>query len=338
MAATEAPRPIMRVLLRTVVWYALTAAAWIVVRDYAPTNWGVLVNDTFQPLVETSKSAAIAESGRQGPATIPTMIAMLAALATALPVTWIYTHTRHRKGYQQSVVQTFLILPVIVAGIVVLVKHSLALAFSLGGIVAAVRFRTSLDDSKDAANIFVVTGIGLAAAVEPPVAFAISIGYNLLVLALWHTDFGRAPALEGSEAENRMRRALATANRTGMFVAKLDDEVLRDLAPEQLEALAERAWRRRKKTAATGDHEKRADYAQLLRIRTDNSELARAACEPHFAELFSAWKYMGKSKDPDGVKTLEYGVTLGDTVTVGVVSDALRRLPGGVVLSVELKT
>jgi hypothetical protein len=42
-----------------------------------------------------------------------------------------------------------------------------------------------------------------------------------------------------------MERALATANRTGMFVAKLDEEVLDNLAPEQLEAIADRAWRRR---------------------------------------------------------------------------------------------
>ena len=50
---------------------------------------------------------------------------------------------------------------VVVAGIVMMVKHSVALAFSLGAIVAAVRFRTSLDDSKDAAGIFVVIGIAV---------------------------------------------------------------------------------------------------------------------------------------------------------------------------------
>lgn len=338
MAGTDAPRPILRVLLRTLCWYALAATAWVYVRDYAPPTFGALLVDSFTPLLPGSKSDMVSESTRQGPATIPTVIAMLAALATALPVTWIYTHTRHRKGYQQSVVQTFLILPVTVAGIVVLVQHSLALAFSLGGIVAAVRFRTTLEDSKDAANVFVVTGIGLASAVEPPVAFAISIVYNMLVLSLWYTDFGRAPALEGREAEQKMQRALATANRTGMFVARLDDEVLRDLAPEQLEALAERAWRRRKKSSVTGENSARREFTHLLRVRTESVELARAACEPHFAELFTAWKYMGKSKDDDGTKTIEYGVSMADTVTAGVVSDALRALPNGVVLSVEVRT
>lgn len=339
MAEAAPPaRSIVRVLVRTALWYIATAAAWILVRDYAPTTWGALLVDSFKPMVDTSKSAAL-ESGQQpGPALIPTIIAMIAALATALPVAMIYTYTRQRKGYQQSVVQTFIILPVIVAGVVVLIKHSVALAFSLGGIVAAMRFRTTLEDSKDAANIFVVTGIGLAAAVEPPVAFAISVGYNMLILALWYTDFGRAPALEGIEAEQRMKRAMATANRTGMFVAKLDDEVLRELAPEQLEALAERAWKRRKRHAAETDASARPEYTHLLRLRTLDVDNCRSAAEPKFSGLFLKWKYMGKTKEADGMRVLEYGVVPMDTVTIGVVSDALRAIPTAGVLGVELRT
>ncbi|MEP6834024.1 MAG: DUF4956 domain-containing protein [Gemmatimonas sp.] len=339
MAEAVAPaRPIFRVLVRTLAWYLLTAVVWIMVRDYAPTTWGALLIDSFAPLQEGSKSVAIESSKLQGPALVPTIISMLAALTTALPVAWIYTYTRQRKGYQQSVVQTFIILPVIVAGVVVLVKHSVALAFSLGGIVAAMRFRTTLEDSKDAANIFVVTGIGLAAAVEPPVAFAISIGYNMLVLALWYSDFGRAPALEGVEAEQRMKRALASANRTGMFVAKLDDEVLRELAPEQLEALADRAWKRRKRHAAEADTPARADFTHLLRVRTEDTEACRSAVEPQFSGLFLRWKYMGKTKEGEGMKVLEYGVVPLSTVTIGVVSDVLRGVTGAGVRGVELST
>lgn len=339
MAEAVAPaRPIFRVLVRTLAWYVVTAGVWVLIRDYAPTTWGALLINSFAPLPEGSKAAAIEAGNSQGPALVPTIIAMVAALATALPVTWIYTYTRQRKGYQQSVVQTFIILPVIVAGVVVLVKHSVALAFSLGGIVAAMRFRTTLEDSKDAANIFVVTGIGLAAAVEPPVAFAISIGYNMLVLGLWYTDFGRAPALEGVEAEQRMKRALATANRTGMFVARLDDEVLRELAPEQLEALADRAWKRRKRHAADTDAHVRPEYTHLLRVRTLDTDACRAAAEPQFSGLFVKWKYMGKTKEAEGMRVLEYGVVPLDTVTIGVVSDALRALPTAGVRGVELRT
>ncbi len=338
MIERDAQRPLLRVVLRSVVWYAATALAWWLVREYAPTTWGVLRQETLSELTGGGGKSQILSNGQEaGPALIPTVIAMAAAFATALPVAWMYTFTRHKKGYQQSVVQTFIILPVIVASIVVLVKHSLPLAFSLGGIVAAVRFRTTLDDSKDAVNVFVVTGIGLAAAVEPQVAFAISIMFNVLILWLWYSDFGRAPALEGRQAGQRLERVLQDANRTGMFVAKLDDEVLKDLAPEQLEALADRAWRRRKRNAPDAAEDERPDYTHMLRIHTSDIEGTRTACEAEFNELFVRWKYMGKAKSPEGLRILEYGIAMAENVTPGTVNAVLRSLPRGDVRNVEMK-
>jgi hypothetical protein len=338
MIEKVAARPLLAVVLRTIAWYIATAAAWWALHGWAPTDWGALGGDELGGLTAgASRSTALANGQSSGPALLPTMIAMIAAFVTALPVTWLYTATRQKKGYQQSVVQTFLILPVIVAGIVVLVKHSLALAFSLGGIVAAVRFRTTLDDSKDAANIFVVTGIGLAAAVDPPVAFGISVIYNLLILGLYVFDVGRAPALEGRMAGQRLDRVLQDANRTGMFVAKLDDEVLKDLAPEQLEALADRAWRRRKRNAPDSADDERPEYSHLLRVHTSDSEGTRAACERCFPDLFTRWKYMGKTKTPDGLRVLEFGVALLDGRTPGDVHQLLRHMPSGDVRQVEMK-
>jgi hypothetical protein len=331
-------RPLLRVILRSVVWYILTALGWWLLREVIPPDWGALGGDELGGLVTGTGRSAMAASGQEtGPALLPTMIAMLAAFMTALPVTWIYTYTRHKRGYQQSVVQTFLILPVIVAGIVVLVKHSLALAFSLGGIVAAVRFRTTLDDSKDAVNIFVVTGIGLASAVDPPVAFGISVMYNILILGLWISDFGRAPAMEGKQAGQRLQKVLQNANRTGTFVAKLDDEILADLAPEQLEALADRAWRRRKRNAPDAAEDERPDYTHMLRIHTTDPEATKIACERCFNDLFVRWKYMGKAKTGDGLKIVEYGVAMHENITPGVVNHTLRQLPDGGVRLVEMK-
>ncbi len=338
MPESETQRPLLRIITRTILWYLATAGAWWLVRAYAPTDWGALGGDEIGGFANAGGRGAALERGQEsGPALLPTMIAMFAAFATALPVTWIYTYTRHKKGYQQSVVQTFIILPVIVAGIVVLVKHSLALAFSLGGIVTAVRFRTTLDDSKDAANVFVVTGIGLAAAVDPTVAFGISVVYNILTLGLWISDFGRAPALEGRQAGQRLERVLEDANRTGMFVAKLDDEVLKDLAPAQLEALADRAWRRRKRNAPDAADDERPDYTHMLRVHTTDIDGTRAACERMFDDLFSRWKYMGKAKALDGLRILEYGVAMAEHVTPGIVSDTLRSMPNADIRNVEMK-
>lgn len=328
------------VYARTLLYYALCAGiAWLL-RGTAAASWGVLGGETLSELVGGAPPV-----GEQAPASVPTAlaasIAMITAFASALPVAWIYTLTRRKKGFQQSVVQTYLILPVVAAGIVVLVKHSLALAFSLGGIVAAVRFRTSLDDSKDAAGIFVVIGVGMAAAVAPSVAWAISIGFNILMLILWWSDFGRPMALEGKNAEKRLEKALSIASRTGTFIAKMDDEVLKSMSPEQLEALADRAWRRRKRNdpdLADEDSvsEQAPRYDKLLRLRTVDAEGARARCEPLFPSLFSQWKFLGSVREND-VRVLEYGVTLSPTVTPGVVSDDLGRLPDSPLRGVELR-
>lgn len=332
------------IVARTLVYYAICGTiAWLL-REYVTPTWGVLGGESMKDLVGGTPAVLDGES-TSTPTALAATIAMVTAFATSLPVAWIYTLTRRKKGFQQSVVQTYLILPVVAAGIVVLVKHSLALAFSLGGIVAAVRFRTSLDDSKDAAGIFVVIGIGMAAAVSPSVSWVISIGFNVLMLFLWSTDFGKPIALEGRTAEKRLERALATANRTGMFLAKIDDEVLKSMSPEQLEALADRAWRRRKRNdpdlAEDDDKdgaaaEGRPQFEKLLRLRTADAERARQLCEPRFASLFTEWKYLGTVKEND-IRVLEYGVTLADTVTPGVVGDDLGSLPDSPLRGVELR-
>ncbi len=327
------------VVVRVVIYYALFGALAAVVYRYVPSAWGVLGGG--ESLTDLLTPAALdAGTGAGGPTPLATSVAMITAFATALPVAWVYTLTRRKKGFQQSIVQTYLILPVVVAGIVALVKYSLPLAFALAGIVAAVRFRTTLDDSKDAAGIFVVTGIGMAAAVAPGVSWVISIGFNMLMIGLWYTDFGRPTALEGKTAEKRMQRALAVANRTGMFVAKLDDEVLKSLAPEQLEALADRAWRRRKRNVGdeldTGEQEAAPAFEHLLRIHTPDVDATRRAVEPRFNGFFRRWKFMGSV--PQGeLRVAEYGITFSETVTIGVVSDDLRALPDSPVRKLELR-
>jgi hypothetical protein len=122
-----------------------------------------------------------------------------------------------------------------------------------------------------------------------------------------------------------------------MFVAKLDDEILADLAPEQLEALADRAWRRRKRNAPDAAEDERPDYTHMLRIHTTDAEATKVACERTFTELFVRWKYMGRTKAGDGLKIVEYGVAMHETITPGVVHHTLKQLPDGGVRLVEMK-
>ncbi|MFT5100175.1 MAG: hypothetical protein ACI9HY_002301 [Planctomycetaceae bacterium] len=117
-------------------------------------------------------------------------LALVGVLLLMEPVAWIYMGARRRKGREQAFVLTILLLPVVVAGIVMIVQNSLALAFSLAGIVAGVRFRLTLDDTLDAIYIFVAIGAGLAAGIEAlEITIVITMVFNYMVLLMWEFDY-----------------------------------------------------------------------------------------------------------------------------------------------------
>ena len=85
-------------------------------------------------------------------------VAIIGALLASLPVSWVYMGIRNDDEYDQSLINTILVLPMVVTGIVIIVQNSLALAFSLAGIAGAVRFRNSLKSSGDA--LFILLAVG----------------------------------------------------------------------------------------------------------------------------------------------------------------------------------
>ncbi len=112
-------------------------------------------------------------------------LAMLCTIALMLPVSWLY-QCIHLNGEQDhSLDETALILPTVVAGIVTVVQHSLALAFSLAGIVAGVRFRRALSDTFDTLFIFVAIGVGIAAGVGSiEIAAVMTVFFNYATLGI----------------------------------------------------------------------------------------------------------------------------------------------------------
>lgn len=122
------------------------------------------------------------------------LVSMTGVFLLMIPVSWGYMGARRGTGFDQSVVQTMVILPIAVAGIVVMVKTSVALAFSLAGIVAGVRFRTTLSDTADALYIFTAIGVGLSAGIGVlGVGAVISIFFNYVILLFWSCDYGMCP-------------------------------------------------------------------------------------------------------------------------------------------------
>jgi hypothetical protein len=300
---------VTRVLAKVIAYYAILIALWAFIRVELPIA-RTLGGFALEPILGMGQNAASREVQAAAPdQTVLAVIAlsgMLAALLLSIPVAWVYQLTRAKRGYQQSVVQLLIILPLVVAGIVVLVKYSVALAFSLAGIVAAVRFRNTLEDSKDAVYVFLATGIGLAAAVDIPVAMAISLLFNATVVTLWYTDFGNSPVeLEGGIAARRLKRARQLA-RTGTFVAQIDNEVMRNMTREQLEGLAMRALRR------AHDDNLKTDAAAIaparLRVRSRDLERMRRTFDMLLGDFSKEWSAGEVTTDGDGIQTIDYVV------------------------------
>ncbi len=331
-------------LFSLVTYYAVliiaTVGVWRLLPDAARDYLGDAASELMgrEPGAITSAGAVFQGAPipwEQPASPLAAALAILAAFTLSMPIAWLYTLTRQKRGFRQSVVHTLIILPVVVAGVVVLVKHSLALAFSLAGIVAAVRFRNTLEDSKDAVYIFVATGIGLAAGVQLGVALVLSMMFNLVILYLWYTDFGRSPAnLEGYDAARRLQRAMAVANRTGAFVARIDDEILKEMSPEQLDVLADRARRRRERLGVTlpddEDTSEQPAPTRSVRIIAADPDAARRIMEETMGDMVKRASLVAVEQE-GGSWQLDYSVTLKKSATTQGVLAALRSRSNGTI-------
>jgi hypothetical protein len=336
---TRATTPAVRVL-------ALVALYYVVIAIGAGLAWRFLPHPTMIELPVGALFGSAGDAGRSAAATraegtlaATVTLVMIAAALLALPVAWIYTVTRSKRGYQQSIVQLLIVLPVVIAGVVVLVKYSIALAFSLGGIVAAVRFRNTLDDSKDAVYVFLVTGVGIAAAVDLPVAMVISVIFNILVVLLWATDFGRTPvAFEGAVADRRLARARQLA-RTGTFVARIDNEIFRNMTSEQLDGVARRAWRRAREHDPDLPDKATDEGREERRLRVTSNDIARTrpAVERKLEDATRQWKLQSVSTQADGSTVLEFVVRTKKKTSADEVLALVRASCGPDLIDAEIR-
>ena len=190
--------PVLQISLYYLVLGALVGSLlWLLpgLADYIPIDatefmgWGTDA-DVFQPVGPNADGAA----GGFDTA-VSLLVSMAGALLLMIPVSWVYMGTRRRDGYDGSVAQVILILPIAVAGIVIIVQNSLALAFSLAGIVAIIRFRTTLKDTADALFLFAAIGVGLSAGIGALlIAVVISLFFNYTNLMVWKLDYGSVGA------------------------------------------------------------------------------------------------------------------------------------------------
>jgi hypothetical protein len=334
-------RVLHNIVLRLVIYYAVvgvvSVAAWRVLPEAARAQLVGILAPVFATDLPLPSAADPTASGARGSTSVPAIVegvSILAAFLVALPMAWVYVFTRQKKGYRQSMVHSLILLPVVVAGVVALVKSSLALAFSLAGVVAAVRFRNTIEDSRDAVYLFLATSLGIAAAVQVDVAAVLSIMSNALVLGLWYTDYGRTPpALEGERARRQLDRALAIASRTSEFVAQVDREVLSGMAPAQLDALERRLQRARD---GMGADVPRQRFNARLCVTVTDAEAAKPVLERLLGEAVARWRHRRTRLD-DGRHVIEYDVRIRKKRPSGLVIEAIRGEGAPYVIDVRVE-
>src|SRR5215471_1893226 len=162
-------RVLDNVVFRLAVYYAAVGALYALLLHVFPSLDDAIVRERGRVVTKAAVDAA-------SPSTLGNLIvpvtdidvlslialALFGALLVAYPVARVYQWTNDAETYRPDFARAMLLLPIAIAMAVFIVKDSLALAFSLGGLAAVVRWRAALRESMDGVFLFVIIGIGLA--------------------------------------------------------------------------------------------------------------------------------------------------------------------------------
>ncbi|HEU0055100.1 MAG TPA: DUF4956 domain-containing protein [Longimicrobium sp.] len=284
-----------RPYLRLALYYLVLIAVMVTLVLFVPAVRNAFVTPVVLPVRETGglltspptvgdvgASLSLREALQRA---ITTFLVIFGALTLVLPVAWVYMFSK-RFRYDPALVVSVIILPIVVAGIALVVKNSLALAFSLAGIVAAVRFRNTLKDPRDAVYIFLVIGCGLSAGVQAlDVALVMSMVFNFAVLTVWKYNIG-------SIYSGRF-------GRTGVLSVGTPDLLTAD------EPRAQREVRRRMLA-----HEADMKTDGILLVHSAEPDVARLTVQEAMADMAREWRLVDVARRDDRIWTLEYLVRL----------------------------
>jgi hypothetical protein len=194
-----------RLLAKLTIYYAVIGIVvytaikiWPSVMGWLPIG-GVeqLISQPTKNPLQASEAVRAAHVNNLGQSLFWLAVALISALLLSLPVSWVYMGIRNDDEYDQSLINTIIVLPMVVTGIVIIVQNSLALAFSLAGIAGAVRFRNSLKSSGDALFILLAVAIGLSSGIGAvELAALVTMAFSYTFVALWMTEYGERAGMK----------------------------------------------------------------------------------------------------------------------------------------------
>lgn len=356
VAAPQPANPFSRILarlrlgpdhpvLRLIAYYIVLALAIALVTRAFPAVAALFSGD--QTATALSRGGQALQDGLPGASTLTgddlrsrllyagnTMFVFAAAIALMLPVSWVYMSARKNRAHSQHVVQTLIVLPIVVAGIVMIVHGSLSLAFSLAGVVAAVRFRTSLSDPRDVVYIFLGIAVGFAAGVHLlTVAVLLSVCFNFIFVLIWRYDFGRN-LLTSSAGEywNAPLEQLATVDSMGD--GALDRDLVLALTPQKADVLTARFERVKR---LLGTNRAKPRYDAVVKISTENIALARSHVEQVLTTHSKRYRLDELINHLNKPSALFYLVKMRKSIARDALEMALRDSGGESLLSVDIE-
>jgi hypothetical protein len=342
--ALGSDRPIRRLL----AYYAILAGVYAALLYFFPTIMGQI--SSGERLAELTQAPQLLQDGLtsnqfQAPAThlpanlqlaVTTTLCLFATVALVLPVTWVYMSARRTKRHNQSVVETLIMLPIVVAAIILIVRNSLALAFSLAGVVAAVRFRNTLRDTRDTVYIFLAIAIGFASGVQAITVGAVaSVFFNLIMLFIWRYDFGRnalAPTASSQQwAEPLKLLAEKNGNGTGNGGVH-DHDIILALTPQKVDALADRFDRVRRIAG-----KKKPRYNALVSLTTEEPGAVQPAVEDALTRLTKRWTLDEVVSGEGKPSELSYLVKLRKSMPGDALMTEIRSVAGSKLLACDIE-
>lgn len=332
-----------RPMRRLLAYYALLVGLAALVLWLYPDAARILFDDAAQAapdtpfLLQDGLANATGGATAAGPSGLMTLaltaMALLGSLLLMLPVSWVYMSARQVRGHSQAIVQTLIILPIVVAGIVFVVRNSLALAFSLAGVVAAVRFRTTLRDARDVVFVFLAIGVGFAAGVYMlGIAFLVSVFFNLVVLLTWRYGFGRSVLASTVSAQwKEPLSSLASENELNKVP---DREILLAMTPGKVSALADR-FNRVQLIQGNGKHKQR--FNAVLSVTADKVSEAQPIVERVLEDISKRWELDEVITNTAKPSEMYYLVRLTKKGTRDGLITAVRARAGALIASCELE-
>ena len=334
-------------LVRVTVYYVVVALVVSAVIVAFPTSREMFSGERLQELAQggglLTGSVAVGDGDSSRGALqlgVITMAAIIGCLVLLAPVVWVYMVTKQQEGYDESVVHTVAILPIPVTALVIVVQNSVALAFSLAGIVAAVRFRNTLKDTKDAVYIFLAIGTALAAGVQAlGIAAVATVLFNYLVLVMWRFKVGNIYADQLKfTPKMRLGDVLSGGGTPGAGTGQLtigDPSMLAALTPDTLSEIAERKAKLRQHIESGGKAAKK--YNGLLVVLASGTEQTLDILDEVLKQHTEKFKLAEISATADGNSTLEYLIGLPPNLSGKEFIAAIRQRAGTYIVAAEYR-